>query len=561
MDTQKNSYQTCWHLIGEGFHFMLKQAFGTNRCMIFAAIGLGISLVWCTLAGHAVGFSSSLESLGLPTNSRTFFLLGILLIGVVFVLIPKALREYDAALRYILPLLSSFGTACFALSAKQNLFPPVALAVIGLIVFGFGYFWIVAHFNLLLARTQSFKAVVWCVVVGLLLSTFALPLFDRFVSPAWQVVAAIVLPLFAAGTFEIARRAAVRQPVDEAEEELATSDDDREGKLVSKQERTAFGARILPRRLQLSAETFEVRNLLILLVSVSLLLATVRSLGSMGLWGEGHSGLTNPVSWILEWAVSGILLTVFAYFALVKTSHWDVKVRFQPAFLIAILGLLIVAMQSDPTGWFAVVISDLMRLDDSFAHLLFWLVVAVSLDAVDIPSYRVIGIAAVSYALSSILWVLFLSTVNAVSSVLVLVVIYAFTVIAMHAGWASPASVDTAGTVSVEGECLGSDGLGNTPAFNESLRSVDGDHLSGTQVTRIIADRCVRLAARCKLSPRETEIFILLAQGRTRIYIQEELVLAENTVKTHVSHIYAKLNVSDRQQMMDVVLGVADKSD
>ena len=61
-----------------------------------------------------------------------------------------------------------------------------------------------------------------------------------------------------------------------------------------------------------------------------------------------------------------------------------------------------------------------------------------------------------------------------------------------------------------------------------------------------------------KLSPRETEIFILLAQGRTRTLIQEELVLAENTVKTHVAHIYGKLGVNNRQDMMDLVLGSSD---
>ena len=63
------------------------------------------------------------------------------------------------------------------------------------------------------------------------------------------------------------------------------------------------------------------------------------------------------------------------------------------------------------------------------------------------------------------------------------------------------------------------------------------------------------LAAQYRLTPRETEVFKLLAQGRTRAYIQEELVLSVSTVKTHVSHIYAKLGVHDRQGMMDLVLG------
>ena len=55
------------------------------------------------------------------------------------------------------------------------------------------------------------------------------------------------------------------------------------------------------------------------------------------------------------------------------------------------------------------------------------------------------------------------------------------------------------------------------------------------------------------LSPRETEILNLLVQGRTRAYIQEDLVLAENTVKTHVAHIYGKLGVKDRKEMVDLI--------
>ena len=83
--------------------------------------------------------------------------------------------------------------------------------------------------------------------------------------------------------------------------------------------------------------------------------------------------------------------------------------------------------------------------------------------------------------------------------------------------------------------------------------------LTGEHVSRAIAVRCEDIAVANKLSPRETEIFILLAQGRTRTLIQEELVLAENTVKTHIAHIYAKLGIGNRQEMMDLVLGATEE--
>jgi len=48
------------------------------------------------------------------------------------------------------------------------------------------------------------------------------------------------------------------------------------------------------------------------------------------------------------------------------------------------------------------------------------------------------------------------------------------------------------------------------------------------------------------LSPREMEILRLLAAGSTNREIAEKLVIAEGTVKNHVTSIFNKLNVTDR---------------
>lgn len=68
-----------------------------------------------------------------------------------------------------------------------------------------------------------------------------------------------------------------------------------------------------------------------------------------------------------------------------------------------------------------------------------------------------------------------------------------------------------------------------------------------------ISDACERIAKDYSLTPRETEIFGMLARGRTIPYICEELVIAENTGKRHVSNIYRKLCIYDRQGLHDIV--------
>ena len=54
------------------------------------------------------------------------------------------------------------------------------------------------------------------------------------------------------------------------------------------------------------------------------------------------------------------------------------------------------------------------------------------------------------------------------------------------------------------------------------------------------------------LSPREREVLGELARGATYADIGSRLFLSPNTVKTHVSSLYAKLGVSRRSDALAV---------
>lgn len=55
------------------------------------------------------------------------------------------------------------------------------------------------------------------------------------------------------------------------------------------------------------------------------------------------------------------------------------------------------------------------------------------------------------------------------------------------------------------------------------------------------------------LTPRETEIMLLFARGRTSTYIQEELFISRGTVTTHLQHIYRKAGVHSKQELLDLI--------
>ena len=56
-----------------------------------------------------------------------------------------------------------------------------------------------------------------------------------------------------------------------------------------------------------------------------------------------------------------------------------------------------------------------------------------------------------------------------------------------------------------------------------------------------------------RLTQRELDIARLLVQGRSKSVIGEKLGLSESTVRTHGRHLYAKLDVHSRQQLIDLL--------
>jgi DNA-binding NarL/FixJ family response regulator len=87
----------------------------------------------------------------------------------------------------------------------------------------------------------------------------------------------------------------------------------------------------------------------------------------------------------------------------------------------------------------------------------------------------------------------------------------------------------------------------------------EGNALLAPSVTRRLLDRYARRlppsapegsAALRNLTNREHEVLLLVARGYSNSTIGKELHLAESSVKTHVSHVLAKLGLVDRVQLV-----------
>ena len=67
--------------------------------------------------------------------------------------------------------------------------------------------------------------------------------------------------------------------------------------------------------------------------------------------------------------------------------------------------------------------------------------------------------------------------------------------------------------------------------------------------------RCEQAAQLYGLTPKETEVMMLVAKGRSSQRIQEALGVTASTVNTHINHIYRKMDVHGRQDMLDIIEG------
>ncbi|THA59093.1 response regulator transcription factor [Streptomyces sp. A1136] len=85
-------------------------------------------------------------------------------------------------------------------------------------------------------------------------------------------------------------------------------------------------------------------------------------------------------------------------------------------------------------------------------------------------------------------------------------------------------------------------------AAGEALLSPNITKRLITEFSRLGAPRAPSRARIDELTERETEVLSLIAQGLSNAEIAQHLVLAEQTVKTHVSRILVKLGLRDRTQ-------------
>lgn len=480
---------------------------------LLGAIGISAVVAQADLIGHWFGFEASSAGVQPLGNPRVFFLAGYTVSSIVALFVARFSQRQLRVVKWFAFVTASIGSLLYGFAYALPLVPPDASAIIGLVLYGVGYLGATLFLYCELAKLKQLSVAVWAITAGLFLKTMLGDAVGSVSSGAVQIVITALLPLVSLACLGAMRKLNCPE----------------------------YLARYRSKR---TISATEKRNLVYLLVAVSVILAALRGLSHLGLWGEGYLG--SPVTSLTGYVVIGLMLAGFAYAAIVRNGNDRMLIRFQPAFLILIGGFLIYALKGnlfDPTA-LEPVFSWLMVAVELFGHLLFWTVVLTAIRTTTDPVWRFPGVINATYGIIAIVWALVLLYTGISKEVLAIAAAFLAMAAAIRPLSRKPIETEAAIVESASSEAPdGANGIGSSTRSAEESESI-GDH---------IALFHQKLAQQHELSPRETDVFLLLAQGRSRPYISTALYLSDGTVKTHISHIYKKFGVHTREELLTIV--------
>lgn len=86
-----------------------------------------------------------------------------------------------------------------------------------------------------------------------------------------------------------------------------------------------------------------------------------------------------------------------------------------------------------------------------------------------------------------------------------------------------------------------------------SIQIPDKAVVSIPSTNELLASTTAEIAQKYGLTKRESEIFSYLAKGHSLPYNRNELYIAQSTIDTHVRHIYSKLDIHSREELINLV--------
>lgn len=488
---------------------------------LLSAVGMMLVVVWADILGHGLGFEPSAAMIASLGNSRLFFLVGFTVAAILSVPLAKYGMLPSLRPARFTAAISVVGTLLYGFAYVQVPLPANVAAIVGLFLCGAGYYAATMLIYCQLAKVRCLSVAVAAVAAALFLKTVIGSQLTIVLPRDVQIIFASLLPVCVFACLVALGRC-----------DSAALSEYRARKTLSKQ---------------------GIYDLFFLLVAVSLMLAALRGTSHLGLWGAGFTG--SPVSSFMGYAVVGLVLFAFAYLTLIRNSNNQMLVRFQPAFLVLAAGFVLYVLQDSflVVPGYAQFFEWLYLTVELFGHLLSGTLIIAAIRSSDLPPWCFQGVSDSAFGLLAIPWIFLAQNVAVDIRPLMVIAIFLVMVAAIRPMSTRPLEIEQAMRIPSSGSSFAAEGVSHRNEVSDTSSPNPPFDQQSESLERRLALCHAEIAKSYSLSARETDVFMLLAQGRSRPYICEALYLSDGTVKTHISHIYRKFDVHGRQELLDAV--------
>lgn len=500
----RGSKRTCWRtrldnsrLQTRGGELGSEARRAPVEALFLASLILGLVCLdmWPDMLGHCAGLATAndpLASLGL--NARFFWSAGLALGAFGIAAAPALTRRLDKPFAVIVPLC---GIACTVLYALSASFPAAAVtAILCAALCAAGYAWFEVRLISLTARLPQFSLIVLVLVASRVLKMVCVTV-TGLLPEGVQVAATVAAPLLTGIAVLISANVADRAAASPA--------------LLKGMAELPFAR---------SSVLSDTTTAYVFLVATAVLSAVARSVSILGYWGSENVIGPDYVAFVLP---VGIALAVAVYFAFFRLRESEMLSHLVLLFLIVLGGLF---LQNDAfvsaLGLPAVVGAQASMATELFSQFLFWVAMIAAMRMGGVSPYRAVGVAEGCMSTAALFLGIALFGRGYLEDAMAAAATYGTLVVVWYL-------------------------LRRTQKLNEHAAVAQ----EGAEDPVVLA--CEAVAAERGLSPRESEVLLLLAQGRSRAFIQSELFLSDGTVKTHIRHIYQKLDVHSKQELISLI--------
>ena len=269
------------------------------------------------------------------------------------------------------------------------------------------------------------------------------------------------------------------------------------------------------------------------------------AMSTVGIWGNAGKGqFGGEGEQLLSALAECALVVLLCRVTFIASSEKPLALRYQSSLLVLITGFALMSSRQLLVSVPDEVVNSLLVVVENYAHILFWVIAIDAARSLASPAYRSFGIGLLSCSLTGLAWSFFLEHNVIAAESAVFVVFYLLLVVCIvypqmfnRISGRSSSDEDTINAFAIEGE------QHLTPGVN------------GRALEVALEQRCAYVANEYGLSEREGEVLFLLVKGDTRQNMCKVLQLSEGTIKTHLTHIYSKLDIHSRAELLAIAYG------